>query len=162
MRYNIIANDLFDEGMSSILDTTIEEIHPSLGAYLRAGFIEHDGHFVFRTLSRRLEETDPSLFEDAARYEYFINKVHVDEYLRIIDFDTGKIAFLQGIVFAHKTFKQLHQSFPENKFQVIVSYGVAHEIPSVSVSFFALWPNTLPMLDSDLEQYKDEALVVFE
>ena len=91
-----------------------------LRALLGEGFTTFDGAIVFKVMSGTAERVKPENFSDLTGFECFINQVHVEDHLHGTLLD--EMALLkEGVAFALAVHRQLHSSFADKPFTVILA-----------------------------------------
>lgn len=96
-----------------------------------------------------------SMFQDRTGYEASCNEVRINDYIDC----PNKMGILKAAEIVMKVWeKKLVSEYPQYKFCIIFSFNEGY----ATLRFHVLRENEQPWLKSDLETYKDEALMVQE
>lgn len=133
-----------------------EKLSEKLSQLLAPGFTDLGGAIVLTAMRNIAENVKPENFPDLTGFECFVNHIHVEDQLDGPASDRTAL-LRQGIAFALATESQLRSTFPGKPFKVIVA-ATAH---GCGVRFH-LMRSGEEWLASDLDGYKEEAILVLE
>ncbi len=152
-------------GDPSFTEPSSVPIPDGLNQLLGAGFEERNGTTLLRLLavSRSSLLADLMSRDDETGIETTINELHLEDYLDL-EIPLFELARL-GCDFAFLLAKGLHDGRPRNRFRVIVSAMDANKPDSVKntcVVRFHQQRDGQQWLDENLENYRNEAIAVFD
>jgi hypothetical protein len=130
------------------------QLRPPLAALVEPGFVQVNGAIVLRALTQGARRISFSDFPDETGYESFVNHVHIEDYLAY-EKASSSVMMANSISLAISLRKLLRQSFPEEQFDVIVSFQENH----YTVRFYKKRTGQR-WLSDNLEDNQKEALMV--
>lgn len=134
------------------------QLHPALAGLVEPGFVRLNGSIVLKALAEKAKAVTPSDFSDETGYESFVNHIHVEDHVPPEDGPaSASVLLTNGISLASTLHTLLRQSFPEEGFEVILSLEDNH----CTVRFHKKRTGE-QWLRSDLDEYQEEALMVFQ
>jgi hypothetical protein len=132
------------------------QLHPVLEKLLEPGFVRLNDSILLRALTQEARAVSPTDFPDETGYESFVNHIHVEDYIPHENQSASSL-MANSVSLASTLRKMLRQSFPDQAFEVIVSFQDNH----YTVRFHKCRKGQQWLRDN-LDDYHEEALMVVE
>jgi hypothetical protein len=131
----------------------LEELDPRLAGVLDDGFAEISECVVLRRFLDTARRTSVSACSDEVGFEAFVNHVHVEDEL---PGRSAELALAQSVSFARRLDRDLRVTFPDHRFEIIISVS-----PSPVVRFHGVRPGQR-WLAEDIEGYQEPVMSILQ
>ena len=131
-------------------------LHPALKKLVEPGFVRLNDSILLQALTQGARAVSLTDFPDETGYESFVNHIHVEDYIPH-EKQSASSLMANSMSLASTLCKMLRQSFPNEAFEVIVSFQDNH----YTVRFHKCREGQ-QWLSDNLDDYQQEALMVVE